>query len=357
MDENFGWKTVYIATVFSLIVLGFAYWRISPRDLSYYSEEKIDKIAEFTETSIAGRKDGKKSWEFYARSGWVSKNKNITYLYNVTKGTIYKEGKPFVSALAAPTVEVFRQADLVDAYNVKARLNLGNISAAKAKINIQAKTVHLDGQPKITRQDRTISAETFEYIGKEERFTAAGRVIMTIRENKVLTRVNCDQAEFWSDQNKAINLVGSVEAIQGKKISVARRGVYSKKDAGLQLIGQTRTILEKAGTMIRPETIKQLTDPEEKKILREKTVIAAAEIFFSTKTGDARAAGSVEVTQKGQEACSDQAFYNDKDETITLSGNVYLKKGEEWISCREVVVSVRDETFEAVGVTESRFKI
>ncbi|MDD4179035.1 MAG: hypothetical protein PHH14_03190 [Candidatus Margulisbacteria bacterium] len=357
MDDNFGWKTVYIATVFSLVVLGFAYWLISPRDANYFSEEKIDKIAEFTKTSIAGRKDGKKSWEFYARSGWASKSKNITYLYNVTKGTIFKDGKPFVSALAAPTVEVYRQAERIEARSIKARLDIGRVTADRAVINIKAKTVHLYGHPLITRPDRTISADEFEYLSNDERFNAAGRVAMKIKENNIVTRVNCEQAVFFTDQGKEITLRGSVEALQGKKAAIARHGVYSKQANGLRLSGETRTIMEKAGAFIKPETLKQLTDPEEKALLRQKTVIAADEIFFSTKSGDAQASGSVEVTQKGRVARSARAVYNDRDESITLTGNVYLKKGEEWISCREVIVSVKDETFEAIGVTEARFKI
>jgi lipopolysaccharide export system protein LptA len=65
----------------------------------------------------------------------------------------------------------------------------------------------------------------------------------------------------------------------------------------------------------------------------------------------------VEVTQKGREARSETAVYDDKNETLTLTGNVHMKKAKEWISAGKVIVSVRDETFEALGSAEAQFKL
>jgi lipopolysaccharide export system protein LptA len=65
----------------------------------------------------------------------------------------------------------------------------------------------------------------------------------------------------------------------------------------------------------------------------------------------------VEVSQRGREARSDSAFYDDRNETLRLTGNVHLKRESEWLSCREVFISVKNETFEARGVAESRFNL
>jgi lipopolysaccharide export system protein LptA len=100
-----------------------------------------------------------------------------------------------------------------------------------------------------------------------------------------------------------------------------------------------------------------LKNTEAKKILKEKTVLTSDELIFSTRTGDARASGSVIVSQRQREAKADRAVYNDKDETLLLSGNVFLKKGKDWISCRKVIVSVKNETFEAIGSVEAEFKL
>jgi hypothetical protein len=34
-----------------------------------------------------------------------------------------------------------------------------------------------------------------------------------------------------------------------------------------------------------------------------------------------------------------------------------MKKESEWISAKQVTVSIRDETFEAVGAVEAEFKL
>ena len=62
--DHISWKIIYVATIFSFIVLGIAYYLISPRSTEYFNEEKTDKLAEFNSTNISGRKHGKKIWEF-----------------------------------------------------------------------------------------------------------------------------------------------------------------------------------------------------------------------------------------------------------------------------------------------------
>ena len=69
MDENLAWKIVYAAAIFSLLVLGLAYYLIYPRESVFFEPGKEEKIAEFKKTRVGGRKEGKKSWEFFAESG------------------------------------------------------------------------------------------------------------------------------------------------------------------------------------------------------------------------------------------------------------------------------------------------
>ena len=400
MEESLPWRIIYIAAIFSLIVLGLAYYFISPRESAYFSEEKTQKIAEFKNTRIEGRKEGVKSWEFFAREGWTEKNQAATHLYNVGRGKIYKDGKLLVSELSAPEVKVDRRADIVEALGrLNAYIDLGKVSAQtkprqewtklaadyikyvspekrseisghivltkkdsvinteKIFINHESKIATMPGMVRIDRPDGIISAETVEYLGENEQLNAAGRVRFDLREGKIKTRVRCDRSVFFVDLNKEIALSGSLEVTQGKKAAVAAAGAYSKKEKRLYLKGNTRTILEKAGAILKEDTARNLRHPEAKGILKEKTVVLAEEIVFSTKTGDARASGSVEATQKGREARSDSARYDDRREILTLAGNVFMRKGEDWIACRQVVISIRHETFEASGVKAAKFKI
>jgi len=409
MEDNLPWKLVYFGAIFSLLVLGFAYYLISPHQAPDGREERNERIAEFKNARLEGRKGGKRSWEFFAREGWTSKDQNTTYLSWVKNGEIYKDGKLLVSSLSSPRVIVYRQADVVEAFGqaekvfglskLSAYIDLGkvaakpgqpgawtkiiadhikysaadkktslagNVSLIKKTTRINAAAVEIDhekqaaritGDVKLRRPNLAMSAEALEYLGAEEQFNAAGKVNLKIRAEKIRTFIACDRGTFYADENKDMNLYGSLEVVQGSKIAIAREGIYAKQKNGLLLRGGTRTILRKGAAILREETVKKLDNPDVKDVLKQLTVVQANEMFFSTRTGDAKATGSVEVTQLGREARADSAVYNDKQELLTLTGNVYMKKGEEWLNCRQVIVSVRKETFEAQKVTEAKFKL
>lgn len=401
MEESYSWKIVYLAAIFSLIILGIAYYLISPRESPYFSEEKTDKIAEFKNTRVVGRKEGKTLWELQAESGWTEKTQDITHLNDVRDGKIYnKEGKLVLYGLIAPRAQAWRTTEIVEAFGpLSAYLDLGKFSsvrkeetewtkmtgnyikylpsekrsemegglvltkkdstifADKIVVDHERKIADLSGNIRIKRRDGVIRAGAIEYLGENEQLNAAGGIELDLKEGGIKTLIKCNQGILFLDDYKDAALSGSLEAAQGKKLSVAREGTYSRREKGLFLRRETRTIIEKAQTVLKEETVKDLQSPEEKEILREKTIVLADEIFFSTKTGDARASGSVEVTQKGREAKSDTAVYDEKNETLALSGNVFMKKGEDWISCQKVIISVRKETFEALGVAAARFKL
>ncbi|MFH1387243.1 MAG: LptA/OstA family protein [bacterium] len=401
MEESFAWKIVYVATIFSLLVLGLAYYLISPRDSTYYSDEKTNKVAEFTSARTSGRKDGKRVWEFKAKTGWTEKNQEITHLQGVSEGYIYnKEGRLIVNDLSANGTDVYRRTDIVEAFGqVKADIDLSKFSSQKkAKVDwtkvtadrmkysnrnktseisghitlikrnniIIAEQINVDHDRKIAlipsqatvkRKDGIIKADSLEYFGETEQSNANGNIILDLKEKKIKTQVKCNEASFNNDPEKDVTLNGNLEVVQGKKVSVADSGVYSKNRKSLRLLGRTKTIIEKVGAVIKKESVEKLKSPEQKELLHEKTVVTANKMFFSTKTGDAKAFGNVIVTQKGREAKADSATYDDKNEFLTLTGNVFMKKKDQWISCKQVIVSINKETFEALGVKEAKFKL
>ncbi|MBU0671782.1 MAG: hypothetical protein KJ732_02000, partial [Candidatus Margulisbacteria bacterium] len=132
MDDNLAWKIVYIAAIFSLIVMGFAYYFIAPRQSPYFSEKKTEKIAEFKDTRVSGRKEGKKVWEFFAKEGWTTNNQEINYLNNVSKGNMYIDGQLVVADLSAPRAKAFRRSDIVETFGpLTARVDLKKISTRR----------------------------------------------------------------------------------------------------------------------------------------------------------------------------------------------------------------------------------
>ncbi|MFA5114151.1 MAG: hypothetical protein WC529_07655 [Candidatus Margulisiibacteriota bacterium] len=401
MEESFSWKSIFFGVFFSLLVLAVAYWLIAPRDYTFFTQDKSDRLAEFHQTRVVGRQDGQTVWELNAGSGWTDKAQEITYLTDVRQGKLYnKKGQLVLHGLRAPSARAWRHSEIVEATGgVNAYLDIGKftrepkkeadwlrmtgavikylpaekrselagkitlaqhdsvIRAGRVAIDHERKSANLQGNIRLTRRDSDIVAETLEYFGETEALKAAGRITLRLKESRTRTLIKCDRADLSVDLDRDIDLAGNVEVTQGKKLSLAGAGTYSRRRQQLLLRDGTRTVLEKAANEIKPETARQLDSPEQKRLLRQKTVIAAREMVFSLKTGDARATGSVEVTQQGREARSDSAFYDDKLETLALSGNVYLKRGEEWLSCRQVIISVKNETFEARGVQEAKFNL
>jgi len=409
MDENISWKVVYLATIFSLIVLGFAYWLISPKGSEYFTEEKTAKIAEFKNTRISGKKEGKRLWEFFAAEGWSNKNREITFLNHVSKGKIYRAGEVVVTELTAPYAKAYRSTDIVEVFGfpegqnqgateLKASINLGKISKCsdpgewnrfkadclkhipnddrsemaghvelhKKDSSIYADKINIDHSKDIAdisdnirlqRKDGVLKADQIRYFSNEEKMDANGNVDLNVAEGRIITRVKASRASFFTDITKLMTLQGSLEVVQGKKIAVANEGTYSQKNKALTLKGSSKTVFGKAQAILKETTVKKLKNIEAKQILTQQTVLTSDEIVFSTQDGKVDASGNVFVTQKDRAAKSDRAIYDDSEETLTLTGNVFMKKEGEWVKARKVIVSVVNETFEAIGEVEAEFTL
>jgi len=296
MDENLSWKIVYIATIFSLVVLGVAYYLISPRESPYFSSEKTEKMAEFKNTRVEGRKEGKKVWEFFAKEGWTTKDQETTYLRNVSQGRIFrKDGTLTVHDLKAPQAKVSRRTEIVEAFGsteakagfLTAYLDLGKFAAQPnnksdwtrltadyikhipaekrseilghvtltkrgslfkgERINVdhERKIADISGNIHIKRKDGILQANAVQYLGETEQLNASGNVKLNLHENKIRTFIRCNSALLFNDTEKDINLIGSLEVIQGKKTAVAPEGIYSKKLKGLILKYGARATLKK----------------------------------------------------------------------------------------------------------------
>lgn len=409
MDESFAWKIVYIGVIFSLLVLGIALYFISPQDSTYFNEERTEKVAEFKDTRVEGRKEGKKVWEFYAKEGWTSKDREITTLLNVSRGRIYKSGKLTIKNLFAPWARVYRRSQIAEIFGIpqggqgpsqlravmdlekfssrpkdkpewtrltadyikfypeekksemagKVVLKRKNSAIFSDRINIdhENKIADMSGNVRIKKKDSLFSADSARYQGENEQMDAMGSVKLDLKEKKIKTFIKSNSAMLFNDEEKDITLSGSIEAVQGKKLAIASEGYYSKKQKGLFLKGGTKAIFEKARAILKEETVKKLNNPDVKNVLKEKTVVTSDNLFFSTDTGNAKADGHVVAAQKTREAKSDSAIYDDKKEILTLSGNVSMKKEETWIKCEQVIVFIQKEVVEATGSAEAKFKL
>ncbi|MBU0672415.1 MAG: hypothetical protein KJ732_05260, partial [Candidatus Margulisbacteria bacterium] len=345
-------------------------------------------------------KEGKKVWEFFAKEGWTTNNQEINYLNDVSNGNMYIDDQLVVANLTAPRAKAFRHTDIVETFGpLTARVDLrkistrrkdysewtrmkadylkylpnnkrselqGNVELHKKDSSIYAQKVYIDHEIRVAdiaeavrlkRADGTLRSDNMRYFGPEEKIEAVGRVDLNITEAQLKTRIKADQATFYSDMNRDMILTGSLEVAQDKKLAIAPSGIYSQKSQRLILKNGVKAIFEKAKAVLKEESIRKLKSKEANQILKTKTVLTSVELIIFTNTGNAQADGQVFVTQQGREAKAEHALYDDTQETITLTGDVFMKKAQEWVRARQVVVSVKDETFEAVGSVEAEFKL
>ena len=113
--ENTPWKPIFIAAGASLILLLMVYIIVLPKGT--LGPEPGGKIAEWKNTRVSGREDGKKKWEFTAKSGWSEKDGLSTYLENVVNGNLYnKEGELLTKHLTAHVVKANQRTKVIEAF-------------------------------------------------------------------------------------------------------------------------------------------------------------------------------------------------------------------------------------------------
>ncbi|MBI5701352.1 hypothetical protein HZC34_05875 [Candidatus Saganbacteria bacterium] len=399
--ENSPWRILFIATGASLLLLLFVYFLILPK--SEKSQGTVEKIAVFKNTRVSGRENGKKAWEFSAKSGWAEKDNQMTYLENVTHGILYKDGKIITKNLTAPKVKANPSTKVIEAFaenkkQIKAHIsfrqrdkdkdndrNFASIRADFLAYDPNAKKTSLNGNIKIREKEISLSSDSMEIDNEKETSDFAGNVsidrkdvflrcrllhydsneeklnaedgVRSIIKGKQKTYLNSKKMSLYSDDKKDVEASGLIEVVQGKKSAVANEGNYNKETEKILLKGDVRAVITKGRALLKEGTIKKLKNPDAKTLLEEKTFITSDTLTMSTINGDAKADGNVVVHQKGREAKADSADYSDSTETIMMVDNVYLKKDKDWIKSKKIIISVKNETFDAIGSVEAEFKI
>jgi len=257
---------------------------------------------------------------------------------------------------------------------IKLKEKESSLFADAMTIDHEKETAAASGNINIIRSDLSLACEALEYFAKGERILSRGKISSIIKGNPEPTIINCSSMELFADPKKDISASGSLEVFQGKKIALCDSLTYNKAQSKIILNGKVKTIIEKAQALLKKETVEKLSaggarlpdgqgpasggkSEEAKKLLYEKTVINSDQMQLSTSNGDANAYGNVIITQKDRIGKADKASYSEKSEMITLSDNVYLKKENQWIRCKTINVSVKDETFDAVGSVEAEFRM
>jgi lipopolysaccharide assembly outer membrane protein LptD (OstA) len=332
-----------------------------------------EKIAVFKQVHMSGR-EGSDSWEIYAHEGWTGRDKNVTTFEFVTKAEIDKGGRPLLKDLTARRMKVSRNKDIeilkkaegekdgkryLDALidfnavsNKNKKRKFSTITADVIKFNPNTKQALITGNIRILKDKMTIRSERISIDLDANIATFEGRSFFIKKDSKL----SADSAVSYFDEDR-IFMSGSIEVKQKNKTAVSDNATYDDKSKTVVLSSNVKAVIVKLKNIMKEKSAEKVKGEEAKGALQEKTVITCNRLRLSTENGDCTAYGKVLVSQKDKEAKSDEAFYQEESENIILTGNVYMKRKNDWVKANKVIVSVDKETFEAIGAVETIFKV
>ncbi|MDR7530093.1 MAG: LptA/OstA family protein [Armatimonadota bacterium] len=151
----------------------------------------------------------------------------------------------------------------------------------------------------------------------------------------------------------------SVRLEQVDKDARAERITYSESEDRIELAGSVRLHQRSGQWLVRERLVRPPRDEEERKALETPAVLEADRVVIVLSTRNSTATGNVRVTQEGRRATGDRAEYDDQEGRIVLSGpRVRLEREDgSWLEAERVVVSLREDTFEAHGAVDTTFPV
>lgn len=152
---------------------------------------------------------------------------------------------------------------------------------------------------------------------------------------------------------------GDVHLEQVDKSARAQRIVYSEGRDRIELEGAVRLDQRSGQWLVRERLVRPPRDDEERKALESPAQLVADRVVIFLTTRNSVAAGNVRVTQQGRSAAGDRAEYDDDQGKIVLSGRrVRLERSDgSWLEAERVVVSLREDIFEAFGSVDTTFPV
>jgi len=341
-------KNKKIILISALAILGFGiliFVAVKSPSINLLGMAPPEKVIEFKDTKLIGRSNGQKTWEITAEEIWSTKNQGMTTFENVKDGTIYKNGRAVVKNLRASKVRYHRWSGDVEAFDgASALVDLENIASGESssgktrfvtliademKYNKDSEIAQAKGNVRIFEKDFEIRGSKMEIKGKSNKALISGGVRIAKEKTKI------------TGNNMDADLSGQTYIISGN-------AALSQEDKLVS--GETAFLDEEKGTVRLENNVRFF-------IKEENAILSCDAIDLSTENENGEASGSVLITQKEKRAKSDRAVYTSDSETVVMTGNVYIEREGEWIKTEKVIVSLKDESFEAVGRVEAEFKI
>ena len=359
---------IFLATC--LVLTGIVVLYVWLPEIDLLGDKRAEKVLEIYDTRAAGWASGKKTFVIYSKYGWTNRMQDRAEFRDIYDGSVYKDGKTVIKKMRAGTVEVNNITDETLVYGgsggqlrTKALIDLKGdgkfslITCGNIRYDHGKNTAVFNGDPRLSSIAFTIQGTTMEVLYAQKISNLSGNVRMeTKNRDGIKTTVSSDMAQLFNDTYNTV-FSKNVIAVQKNKKAFCDLLTYTDSDKKLLLSGRVKVFFKNASQIIKKERAKSLRNREAKKVLAQETKLTCGAFELSTTNANAKAVQDVVVTQKASQARSDNAAYDDDNETITLTGNVYLKKEKEWLKTKKVIVYLKTERFEASGGVESIFNL
>lgn len=165
------------------------------------------------------------------------------------------------------------------------------------------------------------------------------------------TYIESEKMTYWTDRKDA-DFTGKVHAYQKEKKATADHALLDNSRDKIFMDGNVVLTQIKGDWLVREGIVDtSKPDPERDKVIKESTVMKGDKLEIDQRTNDAVMTGKiVRVEQKGRVATSERAVYSDKDQTITMTQNVKIRRDTgDWINADKAVFHTDNDRFEAFG--------
>lgn len=268
-------------------------------------------------------------------------------IYEMRPGIVNASGEVYVAwrdlIVNAPALK----------YNVRTErvVALGGVKLAQGNSILTAQA--LDADLRAKRAEATGSAKLVRAGGALA--GAQDRVASALAQEE--TTITAARVTFRWDTNEARAFDG-VTVTQPGKTARAKEGFYSETAGRIELRGEVVVEQLSGEWLVKGKVIDPPGDEASKKALASKTILTSTRLVIELKARSMLAEEDVTVTQLSRTATGQRATYSDKDKVIIVTGNVRMRDDDgSWLRADRVVISLIEETFEALGNVETEFRV
>lgn len=228
-----------------------------------------------------------------------------------------------------------------------------DISANKLIAYHQEKKVHMEDAVRFDREEEKVSP--FETIKKTTNAPKTEKEKIEESVRKERTVITADAVDYSTKTGDAVFNGKAIVIQRDKKVlgdTITIKNDENKNTDTITLDRNAKLTQIKGDWLVREGIIKVDGEKEKERFVKEKLEMSADKITIYQKTNNINGEKNVKIVQivsnKQREAVGDIGMYDDVAKTMTLIGNVKIKKeNNDWLSAEKAIFHTDSENFEA----------